>query len=484
MRTVREVYPQERIVYSCELRVCPVCQGRLRVAYTSGSKTVQGMNRVWTIAHQPKYCLDHDCGKVRVQYRSAQWEQSAPRGCTYGYDVIAEIGWLRQTHCQRFEGIHESLQAHLQVSESEVRHLYHERYLPLLACHERQNWDQLSRVSAQSGLLLSLDGLCPEGGEAQLWVVRELQTGLTLRSGWLSRQDESSFVNFLKPIAERGLHVLAVLSDKQRGLEPAVPVVFPTAKHTFCQAHYLTNVAAPVAEEDETMKIALRKEVRNEIGLLVRQEKVESPGVLTVTGVIPTPVELTEEVLAQDLSDVADPVEMEREAIVQDVLRRVRYLLNLKGRPPFRLAGIEMFERFSELATCLQTMISKYPDARLLAVERGLHKALLSVKADYTELRQAAEWLQHISNLLDPEAKLQRPGAEVKQSLFAYLDEIQQQSQHSARLTEFQTKIRQTSLNYAHGLFYSYDVPGLPRTNNQRESEFRDLNRRLLFTTG
>jgi hypothetical protein len=85
--------------------------------------------------------------------------------CTYGYDVIAQIGWLRQTHYQRFEDIHESLQSHLQISESEVRHLYHDRYLPLLACNERQNWDQLSRVSAQNGLLLSLDGLCPEGGE-------------------------------------------------------------------------------------------------------------------------------------------------------------------------------------------------------------------------------------------------------------------------------------------------------------------------------
>jgi transposase-like protein len=34
------------------------------------------------------------------------------------------------------------------------------------------------------------------------------------------------------------------------------------------------------------------------------------------------------------------------------------------------------------------------------------------------------------------------------------------------------------------GLFHCYDVPGLPRTNNDRESEFRDLNRRLLATTG
>lgn len=33
-------------------------------------------------------------------------------------------------------------------------------------------------------------------------------------------------------------------------------------------------------------------------------------------------------------------------------------------------------------------------------------------------------------------------------------------------------------------MFHTYDVPGLPRTNNGRESEFRELKRRLVSTTG
>jgi hypothetical protein len=412
----------------------------------------------------------------------------APRHCTYGYDVIAQIGWLRQTHYQRFEAIHAALQSRLQISESEVRHLYHERYLPLLACHERQYLDHLRAVSEQGGLILSLDGLCPEGGEPQLWVVRELQTGLTLRSGWLSQQDETAFVNFLQPIADLGLLVIAVMSDKQRGLEPAVLVVFPHAQHGFCQMHYLKNAAEPVADEDEAMKVALRKSVRSEVGDLIRREKAEKAGVLTVTGLVPTPVEEpeapTDEAPAQDPPVLPDPMDTEQEAIVQDLLRRVRYLLTLKGRPPFRLAGVEMFERLSEVKTCLDTLIEHRTDARLVALRQGLHHALLFVQSDYTDLRQAADWLEHIADLLDPEGKPHRSGEEVKQELSAYLDDIQQQSQHSPRLSRFHDKIRQTSLNYASGLFHCYDVPGLPRTNNDRESEFRDLNRRLLSTTG
>jgi hypothetical protein len=390
-------------------------------------------------------------------------------------------------HYERFEAIHEALQPRLQICESEVRLLYHERYLPLLACHERQYLEELRAVSEQTGLILSTDGLAPEGGEPQLWVVRELQLGLTIRSGWLSQQDQDTFVNFLQPIADLGLRVVAVMSDKQRGLEPAIPIVFPQAKHGFCQMHYLKNAAAPVAEEDQAMKVTLRKEVRSEVGELIRQEQVEKPGVLTVTGLVPTPVEEPQGQIEPEsqLSPTApDPVVQEHAAIVQDLLRRVRYLLTLKGRPPFRLAGIEMFERLSEVRTCLDTLLQHRKDSCLIELRRGLHNALLSAQPNYSDLRQAADWLEHIADLLDPEGKPYRSATQVRQEIFSYLDDIDQESQDSPRLRRFCNKIRQTTLNYTPGLFHCYDVPGLPRTNNDRESEFRDLNRRLLSTTG
>jgi len=169
---------------------------------------------------------------------------------------------------------------------------------------------------------------------------------------------------------------------------------------------------------------------------------------------------------------------------VQDLLRRVRYLLTLKGRPPFRLAGIEMFERLSEVKACLDTLLQHRADLRLLELRQGLQKALLLAQSDYAELRQAADWLEHIADLLDPEGKPERSAAQVQQDLFSYLDDIAQESQNSPRLAGFSHKIHRTTLNYTPGLFYCYDISGLPRTNNERESEFRDLNRRLLSTTG
>src|SRR5712691_11275539 len=177
MRTPRQVYKTTPTVYTCALETCPRCEEPLvECHYLSGLKVVQTMTEALTIAYRPTRCADPHCPGHPVAWPSAAWQQMAPWYCTYGYDVIAQIGWQRQTHCARFADIHQELRARLQISESHVRYLYHHQYLPLLACHERQHLDRLQTVANQTGLMIGLDGLAPEGGEPQLWLVRELHT--------------------------------------------------------------------------------------------------------------------------------------------------------------------------------------------------------------------------------------------------------------------------------------------------------------------
>jgi len=273
----------------CELEHCPVCNGLLsNCNYRSGKKTVQKLSGVYDVVYQPKCCFNPDCEGFNQSLRSAEWLQIAPVGGTYGYDVIALIGWQKQEFHRTFKELHEDVRKQVEISESQVRYLYTHQYLPLLACNERTYFNQLYEASEKTGLYLSLDGLAPEGGEPQLWVVRELLTGLTLLSGWMSMQDQRAFENFLNPIAQSGLSVSAVLSDKQRGLLPAIKTVFPSARHALCQSHYLKNIAEPIARADEEMKVQLRKSVRSSIGPMIRSEHVEQPGVLTVTGLFPS----------------------------------------------------------------------------------------------------------------------------------------------------------------------------------------------------
>ena len=483
MRTPSQLYRTAPIIYTSELKDCPRCGHELvETNYLSGLKTVQTMAQALTIAYRPKRCPNLGCASQGSAWPSASWQRVAPKYSIYGYDVIAQIGWERQEGRAHFEAIHTHLRERMPISESQVRYLYHQRYLPLLACHERGHRSELEELGRQGGLLLGMDGLMPEGGEAQLWVVRELRTGWTMRSGWMNSQDEAAFVEFLQPLADLGLPIAAVMSDKQCALLPAVAFVFSGVPHSFCQFHYLDNAAEPIAAADEQMKIELRQGVRAEIGDLIRHKQAEKRVIPIVTGLLPSPVPaVSMPTLPLEPETLA---EQERESIVQDLLARIRYLLTLKGRPPFRLAGIEMFARLQEVANCLQELVDHCPEPRLLKLLNGLQTALTANQSAYAELSQAAQWLADLADTLDPDGKPRRTGEQVRADWLACLTRIEAQAQNSPQLQQFSAKICKVSKSYAPGLFHTYDIPNLPRTNNDRESEFRRLRQRLLTTTG
>ena len=197
-------------------------------------KTVQTLDRVLSIASRPSHCPKATCRGVRLRLLSAEAQRMALPGSTYGYDVLVRIGWPRQHQRATYSEIHTDLASRPHISPSHVRYLYQQFYLPLLACHERQQRDHLTQgAKAQGGVLIALDGLAPQAGEPQLWCIRELLTGLTLRSGWLSQQDQPTCEAFLAPLKHLEWPILAVLSDKQTGLVPAVAAVLPNIRHQF-----------------------------------------------------------------------------------------------------------------------------------------------------------------------------------------------------------------------------------------------------------
>ncbi len=91
---------------------------------------------------------------------------------------------------------------------------------------------------------------------------------------------------------------------------------------------------------------------------MIRQEPRTTHGqasVLTVTGLLPSPLGSSPETTglqAQSPASIASPAapEPEADAVITALFRHTRYLLTLKGRPPFRLAGMETYERLENVA--------------------------------------------------------------------------------------------------------------------------------------
>lgn len=491
MRTPKSLYAPQRVIYHPELLTCPHC-GDLLVGcdYLAWDKTVQTLDQVLSIASRPARCPDPSCPGSHLRLLSAQGQQIAMPHSTYGYDVLARIGWLRNEYRATYGQIHADIRPQVAISESHVRFLYQSVYLPLLACHQRQQAARLAQAAqSQGGLIIALDGLEPEGGEPQLWFVRELQTGLTLRSGWLAQQSQVAFETFLAPLRQLGWPVLAILSDKQTGLVPAVASVFPKRPHQFCQAHYLRNLAEPLAEADVTFKSELRQAVRGHLGALIRQESVAGGlprGVLTVTGVVP---ESPTTALSQSLAPTTAPPSPRSEAVqadtvVNQLLRHTRYLLTLKGRPPFRLAGIETYERLHGMVALSFDLLTHRLDGRLVHLYQGLKAALAPFAQRYEELQHGAVWLRDIADILAPPGESDWRSEQVASYLHGYLKALPALREHSLLIHDFRRHLVTVSQSYWPGLFHGYDVPGLARTNNELESHFRDTQRRLLRITG
>ena len=269
-RRPKQLVVQERRIYHGELEECPSCGDVLHLSgYYRWRKTVQHLDGVVYVASQPKECRTESCSVYGKRYPSASAQMEALPHSTYGLDVVAQIGWWRDRDHLGGSEIYDRLSEKVQIGRRHVD-LLSQQYRVLLACAERPREEKLAEaVDEYGGLLVSLDGLEPEGAQEQLWVVREVLSDTVLAAGWLPRVTQETLGDLLSPVRafleRHGWSVLSTLSDKQRPLEKAVKAAWPGVPHQWCQAHYLRNVADPLYERDRALGTDLRRDVRKQI---------------------------------------------------------------------------------------------------------------------------------------------------------------------------------------------------------------------------
>jgi hypothetical protein len=186
-------------------------------------------------------CVNAQCARPGLVYRSAVGEAQQVKGSGYGLDVVVRIGYLRFSAHQTREEIWRQLreESAVQVSERHVQNLL-EIYLALLQASGQDPRSRLEPVvKAYGGLVLSVDGMQPEQGNEQLWTVREVNSGTVLAAANLQQATAPVLASLVRPIAALGLPVIGVISDAQQCIRLAVAEVFPGVPHQLCQYHAL-----------------------------------------------------------------------------------------------------------------------------------------------------------------------------------------------------------------------------------------------------
>ncbi len=332
MKPARTFGVRPHVRYRPELTSCPWCGAALVYSHSVWAKWVQSLDCIEHVTNLGYRCSAPECPGHRAVFRSARAEARQVKGSTYGVDVIAHIGALRfgqhRTRTEIWE--HLDTKTAVQISDRHVQNLL-ETYLALLRASQQDLPTLLAPTIAEhGGLIVSLDGLQPEQGNEQLWVVREVLSGTVLGAANLQQATAPMLVPLLTPIRTAGLPVLGVVSDAQESIRLAVAEVFPDVPHQLCQYHALREAAEPLWEADRHLLVEMKKELR---GLRDVEERTRRP-----TEPEPT-----------------DPIS----TVVLDTVLALRQVVRERGTLPFDFAGVRAMEALDDLGASLDRCLEK-----------------------------------------------------------------------------------------------------------------------------
>jgi hypothetical protein len=242
----------------------------------------------------------------------------------FSRELVVRIGYQHFWQHQTMYEIHDWLSNDLQVSisEREVAYLFVD-FLALL--NAAQPAQIRNKTSCLQGVMIGLDGMQPEKGNDCLYIVRELQCGVTLLARNLTESSLDALCEHLfDPLKDLvhglGLSWHGVVSDAQETIRLAVARSLVGVPHQACQSHCLRDAGQLTFEADRTMKKELKASFRRALPRL--RKRIQA---------LPT-------------DDPFRPV-------LLDYTTAARSVLPEGGVAPFELGGIRVFEALEDLET-------------------------------------------------------------------------------------------------------------------------------------
>lgn len=328
------------------------------------------------------------------------------------------------------------------------------------------------RFLPQGQIILGIDGLKPDVGHEVLWVLRDcLSSEVLLARSLLSEAEEELVTLSQEAQAMVPVPITGVISDGQTGLRPADAKALPTIPHQLCQYHYLREAAKPIYEADRHAKKDLKALVRDirPVERLMERVIAHQPEI--------TPAYI------RGLSE-------EEAHIVQDYCLAVRSALTDDGQTPLCAAGLRLQGRLTKIAASLQQAMLKGAaiggwstrwSASSVLVPRGLtHTA-----ARWPPIQTAYALVFRAVHILNNDEQV---SAEAVQRRYAQvLNEIRMASADpgtDAIVKGWYTTFLKVTASYGDALFWCYDHPDLPRTNNDLEHLFGSLRYHERWASG
>lgn len=169
--------------------------------------------------------------------------------------------------------------------------------------------------------------------------------------------------------------------------------------------------------------------------------------------------------------------------VVREIALDLQQALTRKGRAPFVLSGLPMFEDLGAIHQHLARCLAIRDDPYLRCWYQVLTQTLPQYQASFAEINRTLTWVDGIKIILDvplPTDLNPGPGGdEVARRLAHYLGQLATLSDLSPWQEAFRQDLFDRTDRYWSGLFHCYDLVALPPTNNDHESLFGQTKRQL-----
>ena len=193
------LFPEKPVIhFSPEISKCPVCDTTLHVQKTE-IKSVVTMDIGEFYAKQTIM----NCPYGHGIFKSKQLQNLVPRGGTFGFDVIIEIGYSLFIHCRSNQDTMAALAAkNIFISEREISYLGR-KFIIYLALVHRQSQPVLRKfLMRRGGYILHVDGTC-EGDSPNLFCGLDGISELVLDTVKIASEKKEKLVPFFMGIRKQ-----------------------------------------------------------------------------------------------------------------------------------------------------------------------------------------------------------------------------------------------------------------------------------------
>ena len=337
MRNLKNANQISQASYRPEQQVCPLCKSKLKRDHIVWRKHMTFSTGEQIVTSWAYRCAGAGCPNATKDFRSTKAEKLHLRQHRFSRELIIRIGYLHFWQHQTMYEIHDWLTQDLQIQicERQVANLFQD-FLALLSAAQPANIR--CKLNSFKSLIIGVDGMQPEKGNDCLYIVRELQCGVTLLAKNLEESSQTALCEQvfepLKDLAkELGLGWHGVVSDAQETLRLATGQSLNGVPHQSCQSHCLRDAGKLTFEADRAMKTDIKGSFRLAIPRL--RKRIQT---------LP----------------LSDPFR----AVLLDYVSAIRSLLLEGGIAPFELGGIKIFDALEDLESsvtrCQKKAITSY----------------------------------------------------------------------------------------------------------------------------